>query len=122
MLLAVPDFCQAICLHLGLLQYAVPGWGPRIRGGVVMAFSVALGMPVWVIWVFVVAATLALVVLGAAPSVFSAAVMLALVVVMGTSVWMVLHLMWHVDGPPGPFGTIRPSRAVCLLRRSLRSP
>ena len=41
-----------------------------------------------------------MVVLGAAPSVFSAAVTLALVVVMGTSVWMVLHLMWRVDGPP----------------------
>ena len=65
---------------------------------------------------------LALVVLGAAPSVFSAAVTLALVVVMGTSVWMVLRLMWRVDGPGGPSGAIHASRAVCLLRRSLRSP
>ena len=115
MLLAIPDFCQAIRLHLGLLQYAVPGWGPRIRGGVVMAFSVALGMPIWVIWVFVAAAMLALVVLGAAPSVFSAAVTLALVVVMGTSIWMVLRLMWRMDRPPGPFGAIRPSCTACLL-------
>ena len=87
MLLAVPDLHQAIRLRLGLLQCAVPGWGPRTRGVVEMAVSVVLGMPIWAILACMVVVT------GMAISFFLAAVMLAVMVVMWISVWMVLHLV-----------------------------